>query len=228
MSEVPVEFRALLGEMRRWKSVTVRRGALDDVLHILEFGRDGRRIIRAAVNDADVLLAIITKTIPAIAADWVAMGMDAYRFSKATLEATDTNPITGRPWEHGDMARIAAMDAGVERGIISETLHFLHATRDGRWLGGDIPYRIDKRRGRPIYESFTTWNGEGLTGVFGDKRARFPRVIHEAFAHPTSVQMVVAAKYGHTDEDTLRLSAVLVGDFIEGFGTAARLLEMRP
>jgi hypothetical protein len=225
---VPVELRAIVAETRRLKNQFVRRGEPDNMAHIIEFGRDGKRVIRALVDHAEVLLDIIAKTIPAVAADSVTSGMDAYRYSQPTAEATDLNPITGRPWEIGDMAEIAKMDAGVERGIIGESLHFIHATRGGAWIGGDLPYRRHPKGHKVIYEGFRTWNAERLDEVFGTavRKARFPRVIAEAFAEPTVLDKVDAAKHGYTDRDTLRIVTRMAGEYIDAAEHAV-LLEAK-
>lgn len=70
--------------------------------------------------------------------------MDAYCATGPTM----TNPLTGKEWQHGDMARLAEQHDGRAKGWVSDALTLILQDRDGAEALIELPYRLEGRRVR--------------------------------------------------------------------------------
>lgn len=198
---MPASFASLAAVARKQKSVAARNPHTEgEVLHLVDFERGSRRIVRAGFVEPDELLEAVLIGVPKVAADAVVIAADSFTTVK-TGDKGLINPITGKKWELGDMNEIAEKDLAVERGILAEGLALMRFERGGSWIAGTLGYTFDRRRQRLRWDKASYW-----TGAESDARAeqlemqaRFPTVAREAFAR----QLGIAA-YGRPTTDETR------------------------
>lgn len=198
---MPASLAALAALARKQKSVAVRNPYTEgEVLHLVDFERDGRIIVRAGFPEPDELLEAVLAGVPRVAADAVVIAADSFTTTK-TGDAGLINPITGKKWELGDMNEIAEKDLAVERGILAEGLALMRFERDGSWIAGTLGYTFDRRRRRFRWEKTCYWIGAESDAKAEEleMQARFPAVARKAFA-----QQLGVAAYGRARTDAER------------------------
>jgi hypothetical protein len=182
--DVPPELRDLYRYTRRRKAVEVHRGA-EAMPVIVDLERNGARVVRLEAPSPEDALEVMGRGPMALDADALAVGFDAWR------SRSPTNPVKGRRWDFGDMDEIAALDAGLERGLLAEGLHINRITRaERRWTGVLVDYVHDRAQGR------LTWAGVEVV-EYRDNRdegpvGRFARVALEAFDRQPFAELVTA------------------------------------
>jgi hypothetical protein len=192
MTSLPTQFADIAAAAQRVKIRAVRRG--ESFPHLLDVERDGRRLLRVGCcSTSDKFLAVIAAAIPVAAADAVTIAMDVWGSPRA-VGAAATNPITGKPWELGDMDRMARMDAGVERGLLVESIHLMRYERSGDWTGGSLAYIHDRDTDALVWGDHTFWNGpqvEEQAATMGmTQTGRFPSVLAKAFAERPAIDIL--------------------------------------
>lgn len=198
---MPPSFASLAALARKQKSVAARNPHTEgNVLHLIDFERDGRRIVRAGFPEPDELLEAVMAGAPKVAADAILIAADSFNTLKTGDEGL-INPITGKKWELGDMNEIAEQDLAVERGILGEGIILMRFERDGNWIAGTLGYTYDRRRRRFRWDKTTYWTGAESDAKAEqlDMQARFPAVARQAFA-----QELAIAAYGRATTDAAR------------------------
>jgi hypothetical protein len=61
-----------------------------------------------------------------------------------TGQNNNINPVTGAPWEQGDMAKIVEEHDGLVRGLVTETLQLLAVNRAGDLDSLSLAYTVVK------------------------------------------------------------------------------------
>jgi hypothetical protein len=198
---MPASLAALTALAKKQKSLAARNPLTEgEVLHLVDFERGGRRIVRAGFPDPDVLLEAVMAGVPQVAADAVVIVADSFATARGGDKA-EINPITGKRWELGDMNEIAEKDLAVERGILIEGLTVMRFERDGNWLAGTLAYTFDRSRRRIRWGETSYWTGaeSDARAEQLDLEARFPKVARKAFT-----QELAIAVYGQSDTDEER------------------------
>ncbi len=197
---VPAEFRDIVALARRQKSVAIRnRHTKGAVLHIIDFERSGRRIVRAGWPTPEGVLATMSVGVPMLGADAVTVAADSY-VAAGERGVAEVNPITGKDWRLGDMDEIAEKDMAIERGLISEGISLMRFERSGRWSAGSLAYVHDRARNRLVWGDleFQT-HSDQMKDEALQVGARFPSVAQESFARQTSMDLLDAI--GEPDHD---------------------------
>jgi hypothetical protein len=200
-TKMPASLASLTALAKKQKSIAARNPYTQgEVLHLIDFERDGRRIVRAGFPEPDGLLKAMLVGAPSLAADAITIAADTF----TTVRTGDKgliNPITGKKWKLGDMSEIAQKDLAIERGILLEGLSLMRFERDGGWSAGTLKYVFDKRRRRVKWEEMVFWDGaeSDIKAAELDMQARFPAVAREAFA-----QEIGVAVYGRPTTDRTR------------------------
>lgn len=201
MPTMPASLAPLAALAKKQKALAARNPhTKGEVLHLIDFERGGRRIVRAAFPEPEELLDAMMTGAPMVAADAVCVAADSFTTVKAG-DAGLVNPITGKKWELGDMNEIAAKDLAVERGILAEGITLMRFHRDGSWIAGVLGYTFDRRRRLFRWDKASHWNGVESDAMAEklDMRARFPNVAREAFAQELGI-----AAYGRATTDAER------------------------
>lgn len=92
--------------------------------------------------DRDLMLTVLEMMVTGFDLSEVSFIIDTYS------APTDTNPITGKTWGPGEMAKVAEYDRGVERGWVHDALMLGRAERESGTPSVDIrmlPYRLHGR-----------------------------------------------------------------------------------
>jgi hypothetical protein len=198
---MPASLAPLAALARKQKSIAARNPHTQgEILHLIDFERDGRRIVRAGYPEPEGLLKAMLVGAPSLAADAITIAADTF----ATVETGDKgmiNPITGKKWKLGDMSEIAQKDLAVERGILIEGLSLMRFERDGHWYAGTLKYIYDRRRQRIKWGEAAYWDGaeSDRKAAELDMQARFPAVARDAFAQEVGVSV-----YGRPTTDRTR------------------------
>lgn len=171
---MPPTLASLATRMKADKARAVRRG--EDVTHIVDVYRNGKRVLRVGVPDAEDILNLLWNAPGAMCADYIATACDAYEGAGAT------NPINGQPWRLGGMARAVEQDMALERGLVKEQITLVGFERAGATPGTCLPYKHD--RGRRRIEWGTPYPYEAAGG-------RFPLAAADGFARPTLIEEMV-------------------------------------
>lgn len=199
MSSLPPQFADIAATAQRVKIKSVRQG--ESFPHLLDIERGGERLLRlGCCASSDKLLAVIAAAIPITSADAVTIAMDVWGSPRA-VGAAAINPITGKPWERGDMDRMARMDAGVERGLLIESIHLMHYERSGDWTGGSIVYTHDRETDLLVWGNHEFWNGpdveEKAASLGMAQTGRFPSVLAKAFAERPAIDILGRPPMAH-------------------------------
>jgi hypothetical protein len=163
--------------MKAEKSRSVRKG--QPSRHLVDLYRNGKRILRVGVFDAEDLLEIMWQGPGAMVADQIAIAADAFK------SASTVNPITGEPWGPGGMQRAAQEDLALHRGLVDEEIYLACWRRDGTSHIASMPYTHDTKRRRVKWAPIDTHSD--MTGMTG----RFPHVARDAFAQQTVIDAAI-------------------------------------
>jgi hypothetical protein len=163
--------------MKAEKSRSVRKG--QPSRHLVDLYRNGKRILRVGVFDAEDLLEIMWQGPGAMVADQIAIAADAFK------SASTVNPITGEPWGPGGMQRAAQEDLALHRGLVDEEIYLACWRRDGTSHIASMPYAHDTKRRRVKWAPIDTdYSRDKVTG-------RFPHVARDAFAQQTVIDAAI-------------------------------------
>lgn len=173
--ELPPLLRSLAAAIKAEKNRSVRTGT--DPSHLVDIFRHGKRILRVAVPEPEDCLRVLYNAPGAMSADYVAVGADSW------TATGPTNPITGRPWEIGDMDRMVAEDLGLHRGLVTEQIMISGFARNGESPMAVIPYEHD-REGATI-RWLPPMVSESSDG------GRFPSAAADGFARPDIVAELI-------------------------------------
>jgi hypothetical protein len=192
--------RQALSVAKDIKAKALRRDPKAEIPCIVEFHRDDRLICRAC-GDIEEILPVLASAISCYVADAVLFVSDAYGYKAP--DAGHINPITGKPWDIGDMERIATMDAGVERGLIQEMLmvHYEQRPGDVIWQG-TVAYQLKSagRRHRWVH-----WDDEAIyesqETVERRDEARIPRRIGMGWSTPAMISNPEFADWSQAQMD---------------------------
>jgi hypothetical protein len=198
---MPASLASLAGLARKQKSIAARNPYTQgEILHLMDFERAGRRIVRAGFPEPDGLLGAMLVGAPMVAADAITIAADTFATVK-TGDAGLINPITGKKWKLGDMNEIAEKDLAIERGLLVEGLSFMRFERSGHWCAGTLKYVYDRRRRRIRWGEASYWDGDESDRKAEEleMQARFPAVAREAFAKELGT-----AVYGRPTTDRTR------------------------
>jgi len=188
---MPPSLAPLVALARKQKGVAVKNPHTNgEVLHFIDFERDGVRVIRAGWRQPDEILACMRVGVPLLAADAVIIAADSY-CSTGTGERATVNPITGKQWKLGDMDEIAHNDLAVERGLIAEGISVMRFERRGGWVAGTLPYTHDRNRRRLRWGQASYYYGTESDRLAEelDMQARFPALAREAFEHQVAASL---------------------------------------
>jgi hypothetical protein len=106
----------------------------------------------------------------------VGMGCDTVSVSTEGWRATDphTNPVTGEPWEHGQMEDVAYNHDGLAKGWITEMLNIMTVNRAGDLAAGLIEFTVTMSTNAFGIPSWTLswgeesrWDSDGKDGTVG-------------------------------------------------------------
>lgn len=199
MSKVPPELAQIAELARRNKAAAHRKGDPDATIwHLVDFERDGKRVMRVSCCDAEDMYYAVTEGVPALAADAVCLAVDVWSMQSGS--PTDPrNPVSGQPLRLGDMDEIAKEDLGVERGLMQELLQFVRVDRSGTWRIVSLPYEND-RAARRIKWGEAEEMDVGAARKLAAQRGhgmRMVDLIDEAFAAPTAASVLGRATKDH-------------------------------
>jgi hypothetical protein len=182
----------------------VERGGRDLAVLFVPGGRDeALRAMRLAFTglEADAATAVIDAYVRLVLPD--------------LEESPDLNPVTGEPWQEGDMQRMAE---GGHRDLLGEELLILHARRGEAGTVREIPYY---RRGDGTVKWEEEKPSEDSDGVIVEAMTEIP------FVDGTSPRAQIVAEFAelgtteaeahaHLDVAALRHAPVVVGVPISG------------
>jgi hypothetical protein len=172
---MPPTMRTLAKLMKVEKTRSVREGT--NPSHLVDVYRDGRRILRVGMGEPDDAVMVLYNAPGAMFADQINVAADSWE------ARTETNPITGKSWELGDMDQIAREDLGLHRGILREGIMLMSFDRDGEGWAGRHFYTHDRETNR------ITWEPEPVS--MNAEGGRFPAVAKDGFARPDLLDELV-------------------------------------
>lgn len=205
---VPPELAQLAELARRNKVSALRRDPEAAIWHLVEFERDGGRVMRFACCTAEDMYCAVTEGIPALAADAVGLAVDVWTMDVES--PTDPrNPVTDKPLRLGDMDEIADLghvvgDVG-EQNLLRECLQFIRVERSGTWQITTLPYENNRKRRRIKWSPPENVDVDSIRKLAA-KRGHGMRMvdeIEEAFAKRTAASTLGRA-IGDHEKDLVR------------------------
>jgi hypothetical protein len=141
------EFLPMLERSARQTKEHVCSRKPDDINPFVVVVRDGRTHAQVTVNqfDPEVILTVAAVCATGFAADLVGVVFETYQsvLDPETGECR-SNPVTGRPWEDGELADAAQLLGGVEKGWVLEVVSAVAVDRAGQVGWVNMPYRYVK------------------------------------------------------------------------------------
>lgn len=131
---------------RRSKERAVRANRFDFMMcSVAIFERDGRRIatVRTPKPDRDQALLAVKLGAFGFSVDAVTTIMDVNFYKHDTDSPNFLNPVTGEPWEPGDMQRILD-EMGPDNPYVGEAVGVQRTTMDDA-IAVNLPYKLDQR-----------------------------------------------------------------------------------
>lgn len=147
-----------------------------DVPHLVDIYRQGSRVARLAAVFTEDVLTIMYQAPGACCADRLVLAVDTW------ASHDQTNPITGKQWEFGDMDRMAHDDLAVRRGMLSEAIGIMSFRRDRPGEHMQVKYTHDRDARRITWDEPEPFISEG---------GRYPRVAGEGFERATIVDETI-------------------------------------
>jgi hypothetical protein len=147
--------------------------------------RGGVRVARLQPRQhvREALLRTALCAAAGFAADTLAVRFETW-FSES-----ETNPVTGQPWEDGQMQEAAERHDGVARGFVSDSIMVLAYNRAGDSRGQMLPFRIVG--GAVVWgEPWVDASGDHWGGVMHEKLLRtmtapdLPTLVNRALGAP--------------------------------------------
>lgn len=147
---------------RRAKEHRIGRGS--DAGHAVLFGYRGEELVAVVTpheHERDAILQAATVAAVGFALDLLALTFEVYVGVGEEGGAVPRNPITGKPWEIGEMQEVAELHDGVAKGYVDEALGVMVHNRAGDSAMATMPFRI---RGTSV-EWLEHINGGELSGI---------------------------------------------------------------
>lgn len=135
--------------------------------------------------DRDLMLAGVDMCAFGFSADVIAVVQEAY-FALGPEGPLGMNPLTGKPWQNGEMGDVAENHQGRERGWVTDTLLVFAANRAGDVGLRTLPYRV---AGADLewLEDPSAGKDDALVSGY------IPEFVREVMAKPTLMQDQIAS-----------------------------------
>jgi len=171
------EMTDLFRKARALKTAAVRKPGVDgDVPHLVDVYRQGSRVARLAAVYTEDVLTIMYQAPGACCADRLVLAVDTW------ASHDQTNPITGKQWEFGDMDRMAHDDLAVRRGMLSEAIGMMSFRRAGVDEHMQVKYSHDRDARKIKWDEPEPFLSEG---------GRYPRIAGEGFERDTIIDETI-------------------------------------